>query len=106
VLGDPAYAAGLAVASAIVMMSLRCLHPPAGAALTAVIGGPAIVAAGWSFAVMPVALNCLLLVGAGWLYNAASRGNYPHHAKRLHRAGHGPGGRLYHRRSGSGAGTI
>ena len=83
VLGDPAYAAGLAVASAIVMMSLlRCLHPPGGAvALTAVIGGPAIAAAGWSFAVMPVALNCLLLVGVGWLYNAASRGNYPHHAK-------------------------
>jgi CBS domain-containing membrane protein len=82
-LGDPTLAAGLAVASAIVVMSLaRCLHPPGGAvALTAVIGGPAVAAAGWSFALLPVAANCLLLVGAGWLYNAASRGNYPHQAR-------------------------
>jgi len=83
VLSDSGMAAGLAVASAIVMMgAARCLHPPGGAvALTAVIGGPAIVAAGWRFAVMPVAVNCVLLVGAGWLYNAISRGNYPHHAR-------------------------
>ncbi|MCW1986898.1 UNVERIFIED_ORG: CBS domain-containing membrane protein [Sphingomonas sp. R1F5B] len=82
-LGDPTLAAGLAVASAIVMMSLlRCLHPPGGAvALTAVIGGPAIAAAGWHFALMPVAINCLLLVAAGWLYNLATRGNYPHHVR-------------------------
>ena len=49
VLGDPAYAACLGVATAIAMMSLaRCLHPPGGAcALTGVIGGPAVIAAGW-----------------------------------------------------------
>lgn len=84
VIADPAYASGLAVATAIVMMGLlRCMHPPGGAvALTGVIGGPTVVAAGWSFAFMPVALNCLLLVAVGWLYNAVSRGNYPHHAKR------------------------
>jgi CBS domain-containing membrane protein len=83
--GDPALAAGLAVAGAIVMMSLlRCLHPPGGAvALTCVIGGPVIAAAGWSFAFVPVALDCLLLVGAGLLYNVASHGNYPHHARRF-----------------------
>lgn len=82
-IGDPAYAAGLAVATAIVMMSLlRCLHPPGGAvALTSVIGGPTILAAGWSFAFVPVAVNCVLLVAIGWLYNTASRGNYPHHAR-------------------------
>ncbi len=81
-IGDPALAAGLAVATAIAMMSLaRCLHPPGGAvALTTVIGGPAVVGAGWSFALMPVAANCLLLVGVGWLFNAAVRGNYPHRA--------------------------
>ncbi|WP_084455724.1 HPP family protein [Novosphingobium rosa] len=81
-IGDPAYAAGLAVATAIAMMSLaRCLHPPGGAvALTTVIGGPAVVGAGWSFAVLPVLVNCLLLVGIGWLFNAAVRGNYPHRA--------------------------
>lgn len=83
VVGDPTLAAGLAVATAIVMMSVaRCLHPPGGAvALTSVIGGPAILAAGWSFALVPVALNCVLLVALGWLYNVASRGNYPHHAR-------------------------
>jgi CBS domain-containing membrane protein len=81
-IGDPAWAAGLAVATAIAMMSLaRCLHPPGGAvALTTVIGGPAVVGAGWGFAFLPVAVNCLLLVGIGWLYHAAVRGNYPHRA--------------------------
>ncbi|WP_206241799.1 HPP family protein [Novosphingobium terrae] len=81
-IGDPATAAGLAVATAIAMMSLaRCLHPPGGAvALTTVIGGPAVVGAGWGFALLPVLVNCLLLVGIGWLFNAAVRGNYPHRA--------------------------
>ena len=82
VIGDPIYAAPLAVATAIGVMSLtRCLHPPGGAcALTSVIGGKAVVAAGWSFALMPVALNSALLVGFGLLFNAAIRGNYPHRA--------------------------
>lgn len=78
--GDPVYAAGLAVAGAIGVMSIaRCLHPPGGAAaLTAVIGGPAVAAAGWSFAVAPVALNCLILIAIGWLFNNATRHDYPH----------------------------
>src|SRR5579863_410524 len=81
-LGDPVLAAGLAVATAIAMMSLaRCLHPPGGAvALTTAIGGHAIVAAGWAFAFYPVAVDCMALVAIGWLYNAATRGNYPHRA--------------------------
>lgn len=80
--GDPLLASGLAVGTAIVVMSLaRCLHPPGGAcALTAVIGGPAVVAAGWSFALLPVALDSALLVAIGWLFNAATRSNYPHRA--------------------------
>jgi CBS domain-containing membrane protein len=82
--GDPALAAGLAVAGAIVMMSLlRCLHPPGGAvALTCVIGGPVIAAAGWSFAFVPAAPDCLLLV-RDCSSNVASHGNYPHHARRF-----------------------
>lgn len=80
--GDLMWAAGLATASAIVLMSLaRCLHPPGGAvALIAVVGGPAIAHAGWSFALFPVAVNSVLLVGLGLLFNAATRGNYPHRA--------------------------
>lgn len=81
-LGNASYAAPLAVATAIAVMSLaRCLHPPGGAcALTSVIGGKAVLAAGWSFALMPVAVNSALLVTFGLLFNAAMRGNYPHRA--------------------------
>jgi len=84
VLGDPAYAACLAVGTAIALMSLaRCLHPPGGAcAVVGATGGPAVLAAGWSFALVPVAANCVLLVALGVLYNAAMRGNYPHRASR------------------------
>lgn len=84
VLGDPAYAACLGVATAIALMSLaRCLHPPGGAcALTSVIGGPAVISAGWSFALVPVAADSVLLVAFGVLYNAAMRSNYPHRAAR------------------------
>ncbi len=43
---EPALATGIAVALAIAAMSFtRCLHPPGGAAaLTAVLGGPAVTA--------------------------------------------------------------
>jgi CBS domain-containing membrane protein len=79
---DPIIAAGVAVAGAILAMSLlRCLHPPGGAAaLTAVIGGPAIAAAGYDFALVPVGLNSLLLVGLGWLFHRVSGHSYPHRA--------------------------
>jgi CBS domain-containing membrane protein len=82
VIDDPIYAGAAAVATAIVAMrAARCLHPPGGAtALTAVIGGPAIAAAGWSFAFVPVALNSLILVAIGWLFNNATRHSYPHRA--------------------------
>lgn len=79
-IGDPALAAGVAVALAIGAMSLtRCLHPPGGAAaLTAVIGGPAVSAAGFGFAFVPVAINSILLVVLGWLFHKISRHTYPH----------------------------
>jgi CBS domain-containing membrane protein len=75
-----AWAAGLAVGGAILCMSLlRCLHPPGGAAaLTAVIGGPAIHAAGLSFAFVPVGLNSAALVLLGVCYHWATRRSYPH----------------------------
>jgi CBS domain-containing membrane protein len=77
---EPLAAIGLAVGLAIAVMSLtRCLHPPGGAAaLTAVLGGPAVAAAGFSFALVPVALNSLLLVALGWLFHRLSRHAYPH----------------------------
>ncbi|WP_238995532.1 HPP family protein [Sphingomonas solaris] len=93
---DPVFAAGAAVALAIAVMSMaRCLHPPGGAvALTAVIGGPAIAAAGWSFALAPVALNSVVLLAIGWLFNNATRHGYPHRVAavsvNLHRTADAP----------------
>src|SRR6187402_1820068 len=56
-IAEPYVAGAVAVAATIAVTSLLgCLHPPAGAvALTAVIGGPAIAAAGYGFALVPVA---------------------------------------------------
>ena len=77
---DMMLAAGLAVGLAIVVMSFtRCLHPPGGAAaLTAVIGGPAVASAGFAFALVPVALNCIVLVAVGWMYHRIVGHPYPH----------------------------
>lgn len=78
----PTLAAGVAVGAAILVMSLlRCLHPPGGAAaLTAVIGGPAVTAAGYALPGV-VAVNSVLLVALGWLFHRVSRQSYPHRAK-------------------------
>lgn len=77
---DPALAIGVAVSLAIAAMSLcRCLHPPGGAAaLTAVIGGKTVLAAGFLFPFLPVALNSCLLVALGWVAHKLSRQRYPH----------------------------
>ncbi|GGE82485.1 HPP family protein [Sphingomonas prati] len=77
---DMALAAGIAVGGAILAMSLfRCLHPPGGAAaLTAVIGGPAVHTAGFGFALFPVGLNSLALVLIGVLFHRATMHRYPH----------------------------
>ena len=87
---DPVIASGLAVALAIAAMSFtRSLHPPGGAAaLTGVIGGPAVTAAGFLFPFVPVALNSIVLVALGLLFHRLSRRSYPH----VHQptaAGHG-----------------
>ncbi|RAZ90433.1 hypothetical protein DPM33_12985 [Mesorhizobium hawassense] len=87
---DPVIASGLAVALAIAAMSFtRSLHPPGGAAaLTGVIGGPAVAAAGFLFPFVPVALNSILLVALGFLFHKLSRRNYPH-AHQPAASGHG-----------------
>jgi CBS domain-containing membrane protein len=60
---------------------LRCVHPPSGAvALTAVLGGPHVVALGYGFALVPVGLNSALLLAVALVYNNATRRSYPHHA--------------------------
>lgn len=79
---NQAAAAGLAVGAAILTMSLlRCLHPPGGAAaLTAVIGGPGIHAAGYGFAFAPVGINSIALVSIGMFFHGMTGRAYPHRA--------------------------
>ena len=78
---DPAVAAAAAVAFSIGVMSvLRCLHPPGGAAaLTAVLGGPAVASAGYMFPLVPVGLNSLALVLCGIAFHKLyGQHSYPH----------------------------
>jgi CBS domain-containing membrane protein len=74
--GAPEVAAALAVAVSIVLMlALRCLHPPGAAtALLVVLGG---VSDPW-FALYPVFLNSVLLVVVGVVYNNLTGRAYPH----------------------------
>ncbi len=83
VMGHGPVAAGVAVGLAIAVMSVtRCLHPPGGAAaLTAVIGGPAIAAAGFAFALVPVAMNSVLLAALGFIFHRFSGHGWPHKPK-------------------------
>lgn len=78
---EPNMAAGVAVACAILAMSLlRCLHPPGGAAaLTAVIGSPEIHSAGYAFAFLPVGINSIALVTLAMFYHRWTGRSYPHH---------------------------
>ncbi|MCB1878111.1 MAG: HPP family protein [Chromatiales bacterium] len=72
----PAIAVGFAIGA---MYYLRCIHPPGGAtALTAAVGGPAIVDLGYQFVATPVLLNVvtILLVGIAFNYGFPSR-RYP-----------------------------
>jgi CBS domain-containing membrane protein len=61
------------------MSFTRSLHPPGGAAaLTSIIGGPAVTNLGYAFPFVPVALNCILLVLLGLLFHRISGRAYPH----------------------------
>jgi CBS domain-containing membrane protein len=79
-LGAGVTIAALAVALAIgAMFLLRCLHPPGGAvALTAVLGGPALHAAGFAFPLVTVLLNSVMMVLVAMLYNNLTGRRYPH----------------------------
>ena len=82
-------AAGLAVALATLVMSLlKCLHPPGGAsALLGIFGGDAVQSAGYTFAFIPVGLNSLVLILAGFVFHRLFSGHsYPHRAVPM--AGH------------------
>lgn len=69
----PMLAAAFAVGLAIAGMHLaRCIHPPGGAtALTAVIGGSTVHSLGYFYALTPVAINCLIILIVGFLFNYA-----------------------------------
>ncbi|MDX3907932.1 MAG: HPP family protein [Pigmentiphaga sp.] len=75
-IGDPVLAAAVAIGGALaLMLALRCLHPPGGAAaLTAVLAQ----AADYRFALFPVLVNSVLLVLAGLAYNSLTGRRYPH----------------------------
>ena len=77
---QPMIAAPVAVGTAIAfMISLRCVHPPSGAvALTAVLGGPTILAMGYRFVLWPVLLNSAVIALTAIAYNNATRRRYPH----------------------------
>ncbi|HVF92944.1 MAG TPA: HPP family protein [Sphingomonas sp.] len=78
----PAVAAGVAVAAAILGMSLtRSLHPPGGAtALFAVIGGAGVAQAGYWFALVPVGVNAVVLAAMGVAIHRFTGHSYPHRA--------------------------
>jgi CBS domain-containing membrane protein len=75
-----AIAIAVAVAASITLMSLlRCLHPPSGAvAITTILGGQAIVDAGYLYPLSIVAANSAALLAAGWLFHRFSGHSYPH----------------------------
>lgn len=68
---DPMLAASLAVALSIAAMySLRCLHPPGGAtALYAVLGGDAVHALGYGYALNPVLIDVVILLTVAVMFN-------------------------------------
>lgn len=71
-IAEPALAAAVAVGLAIgAMHYLRCLHPPGGAtAITAVIGGEAVHALGFGYALLPIGLNVLVILTIAVGFNA------------------------------------
>ncbi|KQQ26036.1 hypothetical protein ASF58_14080 [Methylobacterium sp. Leaf125] len=77
---NPVLAIGVGVSLAIAAMSFtRSLHPPGGAAaLTALIGGPAIASSGFLFPFVPVCLNSIILVSLGIAFHRISGRKYPH----------------------------
>ncbi|RFP24093.1 HPP family protein [Duganella sp. BJB488] len=85
VLSTPLLCALAASTAIAAMFALRCLHPPGGAvALTAVIGGPAIHAAGFAFPLVTVLVDTTLLAVMAMLYNNLTGRRYPHAQQGAH----------------------
>ena len=78
----PMLSAAVAVSlSILVMLYLRCLHPPSGAvALTAVLGGNAIHQLGYGFVLAPVALNSCIIILVAMAFHRSTKHSYPHTA--------------------------
>lgn len=74
-----AVAAAIGVGGAIAVMFLtRSLHPPGGAvALATVLGGDAVLAQGYYWALVPVGLESMLLLVVGLIYNNLTGRRYP-----------------------------
>ena len=73
---DTPLAAAMAVALAIaVMVNLRCLHPPGGAAALLVVLAHS---DSWTFVAFPILCNSLLLVCVGLVFNSLTGRPYPH----------------------------
>ncbi|WP_458217394.1 HPP family protein [Paracidovorax citrulli] len=87
---DPGVAAAVAVALSLALMfQLHCVHPPAGAiAAACVFGGPEIAKLGFGFAVVPVAVNAMLLLLLALVLNNLMGRRYPHRHT-AQPAGHG-----------------
>ncbi|MDD2846122.1 MAG: HPP family protein, partial [Rhodoferax sp.] len=76
VVPHPAWAAALAVALAVVVMvPLRCLHPPGASLALLVVLNPG---QGVQLAAFPVLFTGLVLVLAGVAYNTLTGRSYPH----------------------------
>jgi CBS domain-containing membrane protein len=91
-----ALAAALALAA---MFQLRCVHPPGGgAAISAVLGSPAVHALGFGYALKPVLLNATLLLAVALVYRRLTRPAPAHapvvHDNRHHTADPAPQDRL------------
>lgn len=76
---QPHFAAPLAVALAILLMALlRAFHPPAGAtALATILAAPGPDFPGLSFALLPVGIGTVVLVGTGMIWNRIIGRTYP-----------------------------
>ena len=77
---EPSTAAASAVGGSILMMLLmRCLHPPAAAtSLTPIMAGTSITSLGYSFVLVPVAINVVIMLILAIVINRWVMGvNYP-----------------------------
>ncbi|WP_304896823.1 HPP family protein [Methylicorpusculum sp.] len=86
IIPDTVLASACAVAgSVLLMLLLRCLHPPGAAtALTPVMAGDSITSLGYGFVLMPVGLNVVIMLILAIAFNRWLLGHsYPVHSQHL-----------------------